>query len=64
MRVVLNVSRCIGAAACAMAAEDVFTLNEEEGTVELLRQPDAEAQERTREAARACPTGAIVIVED
>ena len=64
MRIVLETRRCIGAAACVMAAEDVFTLDDDEGTVALLRQPGAEAEARTREAAQACPTGAIVIVED
>ncbi len=64
MRIVLETRRCIGAAACVMAAEDVFTLNEEEGVVELIRQPDADAEARARRAAAACPTGAIVVVED
>lgn len=63
MRIVLETRRCIGAAACVMAAEDVFALSEE-GEVELIRQPEAEAEARARAAAAACPTGAIVIVEE
>jgi ferredoxin len=63
MRIVLETRRCIGAAACVMAAEDVFALSDE-GVVDLLGQPDAAAEARARQAAAACPTGAIVVVED
>lgn len=35
MRIVLETKRCIGAAACVKAADDVFTLNEKEGLVKL-----------------------------
>ena len=35
MRIVLETRRCIGAAACVMAADDVFNLNEKEGLVKL-----------------------------
>lgn len=63
MRVVLDTRRCIGAAACVSIADDVFTVSED-GIVELIRQPDVAAEERVRDAARACPTGAIGVAED
>jgi ferredoxin len=62
MKIVLHTSRCIGAGACALAAEDLFTLSNE-GVVELIGEPDEARAAQAQEAAMACPTGAIEIIE-
>ena len=64
MRIVLDTKRCIGAAACVMAADQIFDIDDEEGVVKLIRQPRPDEAKQVRAAATACPTGAIEIVEE
>ncbi|OZM71538.1 ferredoxin [Amycolatopsis antarctica] len=50
--------RCIGAGMCVLTAPEAFDQDEEGIVLTLLDRPDGEAAE---EAARACPSGALVI---
>ncbi|MFD9324888.1 MULTISPECIES: ferredoxin [unclassified Streptomyces] len=52
---------CIGAGQCALAAPSVFT-QDDDGFSELLPGREAGAGDpMLREAARACPVGAITV---
>jgi ferredoxin len=51
---------CTGAGMCALLAPEVFTQNEDDGTVELLDpQPPEERHPLVRRAMFLCPAGAI-----
>ena len=64
MKIVVDKSRCQGHATCALAAPDVFVLNDE-GYNEMdpfTPLPELEAQ--ARKGALSCPENAITIVEE
>lgn len=63
MRVKLDKRRCIGSGNCVLAAEEIFTLSDD-GVVELLCEPAEALRQKAEEAARACPTAVISIVDD
>ncbi|MFF2655133.1 ferredoxin [Streptomyces sp. NPDC058045] len=52
--------RCIGAGMCALTAPAVFT-QDDEGLSELLPEPGDLTSLLVREAARACPVGALTV---
>lgn len=53
--------RCIGAGQCALTAPEVFT-QDDDGFSELLEgREDGAGSPLVREAARACPVGAITV---
>ena len=64
MRVIVDTGKCIASGNCVMNAPDVFDQREEDGIVVLLsEQPTREQADAARQAARVCPSGAIVIAE-
>jgi ferredoxin len=57
-----DVGLCIGGGMCVMAAPRVFDQSEDEGLVVVLDEhPPPEEHDAVREAARLCPSGAILI---
>ncbi len=63
MKVKVNQEACIGCGACAAICDKVFELNDDgvsEAKVEEVK--DSDSQE-VRDAADACPTGAIEVEE-
>jgi ferredoxin len=62
MRIRIDRGRCIGASLCLVAAPRVFMLD---GTRKaLVMDPSGADAETLRQAAAACPTGAIHLLED
>lgn len=63
MKVKVNQDSCIGCGACAAICENVFELNDEglsQAKAEEVKEKD---KEEVRDAADACPTGAIEVEE-
>ncbi|MEO6082387.1 MAG: ferredoxin [Umezawaea sp.] len=62
MNVVVDRDRCVGAGMCALTAPQVFDQDAEDGRVVLLdATPSADRLAPTRDAAQACPSGAVTI---
>jgi ferredoxin len=65
MRIEIFPDRCIGVGQCVVAAPDFFEQSEEDGIAYLLREDIAtDRREAVLNAARLCPTLAIVVRED
>jgi ferredoxin len=62
MRIHVDEDLCIGSANCVNLARGVFELDDE--GVAVVADPEAASPDAIREAAKACPTSAIVIDED
>jgi ferredoxin len=62
MRIHVDEDLCIGSANCVNLARGVFELNDE--GVAIVADPEAASTDEIREAAKACPTSAIVLDED
>ncbi|WP_405811298.1 ferredoxin [Streptomyces sp. NBC_00210] len=61
MGIGIDRERCIGAGQCALTAPEVFT-QDDDGFSELLEgREDGAGSPLVREAARACPVGAITV---
>lgn len=59
--IAIDKGRCIGAGQCALTAPEVFT-QDDDGFSELLEgREDGAGSPLVREAARACPVGAISV---
>ncbi|MEV7200656.1 ferredoxin [Streptomyces griseoluteus] len=54
---------CIGAGQCALAAPSVFTQDDDGYSTLLPGADDGAGSPMLREAARACPVGAITVTE-
>ena len=64
LKVVIDPDRCIGSGHCVNLAPEIFSQDEEEGTVVLLlEQPPERLSEAATEAAEECPAMAIRIEE-
>jgi len=64
MRVAADVARCVSSGQCVLIAPEVFDQREDDGTVLLLEEsPGPDRSGRVREAAFACPSGAITVME-
>ncbi|MHB8572323.1 MAG: ferredoxin [Candidatus Dormibacteria bacterium] len=61
LRVIVDRRLCTGNGACLRAAPGVFELDPEGKA--LVRNAGAAPEELVREAARACPTGAIILLD-
>ena len=62
MRVVVDRDRCVGAGMCVLTAPEVFDQDTEDGRVVLLdATPTAGRHAATRDAALACPSGAVTV---
>jgi len=68
MKVTLDKEKCVVCFSCVAICPEVFE-GKDDGTVDVKDEykgkdiTDAELQDKVREAASACPTGAIVIEE-
>ncbi|MGW0080210.1 ferredoxin [Streptomyces sp. NPDC003393] len=63
MRIDIDKDRCIGAGQCALAAPNVFTQDDEGFSTLVPGKEDGDGDPMVREAARACPVGAITVTE-
>ncbi|MBV2357252.1 ferredoxin [Streptomyces sp. J2-1] len=63
MHIDIDKDLCIGAGQCALAAPDVFTQDDDGYSTLLPGREDAAGAPMVREAARACPVGAISVKE-
>ncbi|MER6571848.1 ferredoxin [Streptomyces sp. NPDC001093] len=59
MHIDIDKDVCIGAGQCALAAPNVFTQDDDGYSTLLPGREDGEGDPMVREAARACPVGAI-----
>ncbi|MDQ0826101.1 ferredoxin [Arthrobacter sp. B2I5] len=58
----INVSKCVGAGVCAIAAPEIFDQNEDDGIVVVLNaHPPAEQESKLRDAAVRCPAAVITL---
>jgi ferredoxin len=62
MKVRVDADLCTGCGPCAEACPEVFEIRDDVSTV-LVKDVPAELEAKVREAAEACPTGAIIIEE-
>jgi ferredoxin len=64
MRVIVDTQKCIASGNCVLSAPDVFDQSEEDGIVILLSEhPTPEQADAARQAARVCPSMAILVEE-
>ncbi|MCX4579656.1 ferredoxin [Streptomyces sp. NBC_01571] len=63
MHIVIDKDVCIGAGQCALTAPSVFTQDDEGFSEVLPGREDGGGDPLVREAARACPVGAITVSE-
>ncbi|MGE0232840.1 MAG: ferredoxin [Flavobacteriaceae bacterium] len=65
MKIVSDRSLCVGAGQCVMFSPSLFAQDEDEGLVlVLVADIDKSMVEDARKAVRACPSGAIKLVDD
>ncbi|MCL6520584.1 MAG: ferredoxin [Armatimonadetes bacterium] len=64
MRPEIDESLCIGDAICADICPEVFEMGDDNLAHVINENPGPELEEKVREAAEACPTGAISVEED
>ncbi|MEU7178113.1 MULTISPECIES: ferredoxin [Streptomyces] len=64
MRIEIDPDICIGAGQCVLTAPGVFTQDDEGYSMLLPGREDGAGDPLVREAARACPVGAITITDD
>lgn len=62
MKVFVETSLCRGHAECEYIAPEVFRIGDR-GFVEILQQPDESQRQKVTDAARACPEGAIAVID-
>ena len=64
MEISVDHGKCLASGQCVDALPQIFDRRDEDGLSVVTQQhPTADLEEEIREAARACPTGAIRIVE-
>ncbi|MFD7105346.1 ferredoxin [Streptomyces celluloflavus] len=63
MRIEIDPDICIGAGQCVLTAPGVFTQDDEGYSMLLPGREDGAGDPLVREAARACPVGAITITD-
>ncbi len=61
VKISIDREKCVGAAACAAIAPEVFQLDDEDKAVVIAA--DGAPLPDVREAERRCPTGAISVEE-
>ncbi|MDO0924543.1 ferredoxin [Streptomyces sp. TG1A-8] len=61
MHIDIDKDACIGAGQCALAAPGVFTQDDDGYSTLIPGREDGAGDAMVREAARACPVGAITI---
>ncbi len=63
IRIDIDTDVCIGAGQCALTAPKVFTQDDDGFSTVLPGREDGAGDPMVREAARACPVGAIRVSE-
>jgi ferredoxin len=63
MHIEIDKDVCIGAGQCALAAPSVFTQDDDGFSTLIPGSEDGAGDPMVREAARACPVGAIKVTE-
>ncbi|MBK3643832.1 ferredoxin [Streptomyces sp. MBT33] len=63
MRIEIDQDVCIGAGQCALSAPAVFTQDDDGFSTLLPGREDGGGDPMVREAARACPVGAITVTD-
>jgi ferredoxin len=63
MRIGIDKDICIGAGQCALTAPGVFTQDDDGFSAVLPGREDGAGDPLLREAARACPVGAIEVTD-
>lgn len=63
VQVIVDLTACIGAGPCVIAAEKVFQIRSSDGKA-IIVDPDANTIEQIREAAESCPVLAIKLKKD
>ncbi len=64
MKIVADLILCDGYANCVIAAEDIFSIDDN-GKVEILNvSPPEDRREAVEEAVRNCPVKALSLVEE
>ncbi len=63
MKVVVDFDLCASTGSCMQIAPEVFEVRSDGYLYILQEEPGAELEQKTREAADLCPTGAISIEE-
>ncbi|CAL9348299.1 Ferredoxin-1 [Streptomyces sp. enrichment culture] len=63
MRIDIDTDVCIGAGQCALTAPDVFTQDDDGYGAVLPGREDGGGSALVREAARACPVGAVLVTD-
>jgi ferredoxin len=64
MKVTVDTSKCSGFASCVLSAPEVFDLDEAANVAAVIdSQPAVALRADVREAARSCPTGAVILTE-
>ncbi|OIJ68922.1 ferredoxin [Streptomyces mangrovisoli] len=61
MRIDIDTDVCIGAGQCALTAPGVFAQDDDGFSTVLPGRADGAGDPMVREAARACPVGAIML---
>ncbi|MEO8830388.1 ferredoxin [Lapillicoccus sp.] len=63
VRIEVEIDQCVGGGQCVLAAPELFDQDETDGTVILLRQPEADEFEDAEQAERVCPGRALRVVD-
>lgn len=63
MKIVVDLDTCESHGQCELVAPEIFHL-EIDGTLHYTAEPDEASYEDVREAAGACPTQAITLIEE
>lgn len=63
MKVKVNQDSCIGCGACAAICDNVFEIDDAGLSKEKVEEVQEEDKQNARDAADACPTGAIEVEE-
>lgn len=61
MKVNVNQDACIGCGACAAICDEVFEINDEGLSQAKVEEVSEELEQNVKDAADACPTGAIEV---
>ncbi|GHH83355.1 ferredoxin [Streptomyces sulfonofaciens] len=64
MEIAIDKDTCVGAGMCALTAPSVFTQDDDGFSEVLPGREDGGGDPLVREAARACPVGAIALSGD